>query len=95
MVERQRGLTELLRRQNDSVERSFDFMRDCRVQNLVNVVKQAVLINVDLLSCLLHHHDSSIFLLEAASLIRNLKKAILIAKLDASRTVWVLDQLLQ
>ena len=73
----------MLGRQYDSVERRLDLMCDRRVQNLVDVLQQLVLIDFQLLSRLLHHDNLRIPLLKPALLRLNLKIAIGVSHFDS------------
>ena len=53
-------------------------MRDRRVQNLVDVAQELVLVNFDLLSRLLHNDYLCVALLEATGARLDLKVAILV-----------------
>ena len=79
----QMRVAELLSRQDDGVQRRLNLMCDRRVQNLVDVLHELVLIDFKLLSRLLYHDNLRIPLLKPALLRLDLKVAIGVSHFDA------------
>ena len=89
------GPAELLRGEQDGVERCLDLVRDRRVEELVDVAQQHLLVDLDLLRRLLEHDDLRVALLEAAVLRLDLEEAILATQLDPVALVCLLDERLE
>ena len=77
----QRSVTQLLSGQNDGVQWGFELVRDCCMQNFVDVTQELGLIDFDLLSGLLHDNNLRVSLPESTLLGFDLEESILIAQL--------------